>query len=253
MEDLIRLSCSDVGIPEIIHLSSVIEDGYLGMGTYVQQFESSLQSYLTTDSYVIAVNSGTAALHLALQASGIGPGDEVLVPSITYLATYQAISACGAIPVSCDVCEENIFLDVSDAEKKITPNTKCILPVHYGSSNKGITDVYKLASSYNLTVVEDAAHSFGSNTATGKVGSSEQLLCFSFDGIKNITCGEGGAVVKSKHLANYIQDARLLGVSGDSAKRIQNLRSWNPEVNIQGWRYHMSNICIYWLISARLM
>lgn len=243
MNEFIRLSCSDVGIPEIIQISSVIEDGYLGMGSYVEKFESSLQSFLSTDSYVIAVNSGTAALHLALQASGIGPGDEVLVPSITYLATYQAISACGAIPVSCDVRQDNIFLDVTDAENRITPRTKGILPVHYGSSNDGICSVHELASSYDLTVVEDAAHSFGSATSTGIVGSTEQLLCFSFDGIKNITCGEGGAVlVKSQILANHIKDARLLGVSGDSAKRFQNSRSWKPDVNIQGWRYHMSNI-----------
>lgn len=244
MSRLIRLSCSDVGASEIANLTSVINEGYLGMGSSVEDFENTLRSFLDTSNHVVAVNSGTAALHLALQASGIGPGDEVLVPSITYVATYQAISACGAIPISCEVCRDNIFLDVSDAESRITTKTKAILPVHYASSTNGISDVYRLAEAYNLTVIEDAAHSFGSMNSKGLVvGSTEDLVCFSFDGIKNITCGEGGAVVvKSSRIWNHIKDARMLGISGDSNRRFQDSRTWTPEVSIQGWRYHMSNI-----------
>ena len=244
MNNLIRLSRSDVGDNEILGLSNVINDGYLGMGSYVDRLESQLKAYLQTKSHVICVSSGTAALHLALQASGVGYGDEVLVPSITYLASYQAISACGALPVSCDVQSDTLFLDTSDAEQRITSRTKAILAVHYASSNAGIDKIYSLASAYGLSVIEDAAHSFGSSHRGFLVGASESLVCFSFDGIKNITCGEGGAVVTSSdRLADYIRDARLLGVSNDSARRIINQRSWQPDVLIQGWRYHMSNLC----------
>lgn len=241
---LIRVSQSDVGLLESEAVASVISDGYLGMGTIVEQFELELKSYLHTTNDVICVSSGTAALHLSLQASGIGPGDEVLVPSITYLATYQAISATGATAVSCDVIPHTIFLDPCDVLNRITTRTKAILPVHYAGSNLGIREINQIATEYNLAVIEDAAHSFGSRSHNGDlIGSSERLLCFSFDGIKNITSGEGGAVVTSSpDIAQKIRDARLLGVCGDSSARYSNQRSWAPSVKAQGWRYHMSNI-----------
>jgi dTDP-4-amino-4,6-dideoxygalactose transaminase len=239
----IRLSRSDVGDQELALIAQTIEQGYLGMGAQVLSFESQLASFLQTSNHVIAVSSGTAALHLALQAVGVTIGDEVLVPSITYLATYQAVSACGAVPVSCDVLSDTLFLDPLDAERRITSKTKAVIPVHYASSNTGVERIYDLASTYGLHVIEDAAHSFGSNTQLRLISSTERIICFSFDGIKNITSGEGGAVVTSSaEVASLIRDARLLGVHGDSSRRYNNSRSWIPDVTKQGWRYHMSNV-----------
>ncbi|QKM63570.1 aminotransferase [Polynucleobacter antarcticus] len=240
---LIRLSKSVVGPEEAAEVSRVIELGYLGMGQEVKLFEDELKSFIGGDRDVLCVSTGTSAIHLALQALGIGPGDEVLVPSLTYLATFQAISATGAKPTACDVSIKNGFIDVVDAQKRITSKTKAIVPVHYGSSSQGIEDVYIFAKKNGLRVVEDAAHSFGCIHAGQRIGSTGDIICFSFDGIKNITSGEGGAVVTGdREVSAKIKDARLLGVEKDTDKRFNGERSWLFDVHYQGWRYHMSNI-----------
>lgn len=239
----IRLSKSVVGEEEKQALAKAIDVGYLGMGTEVQQFEEDLRIFLGTDHEVLCVNTGTAALHLSLQAIGIGPGDEVLVPSLTYIATFQAISATGAKPVACDVTLNRAFIDLVDAEKRLSTRTRAIIPVHYGSNSEGIEDVYSFAKKHGLRVIEDAAHSFGCSRNSRRIGAQGDIVCFSFDGIKNITSGEGGAVVTGdKNIAQKIKDARLLGVEKDTEKRFSGQRSWTFDVTEQGWRYHMSNL-----------
>ncbi|MBF0419918.1 MAG: DegT/DnrJ/EryC1/StrS family aminotransferase [Magnetococcales bacterium] len=239
----IRLSKSVVGDEEKRAIARVIDAGYLGMGKEVQLFEEEISKFLSTNNEVICVNTGTAALHLALQAIGVGPGDEVLVPSITYVATFQAVSATGAKPIACDVTEDRVFIDLKDAENRLSLRTKAIMPVHYGSSSEGMDAVYEFASQYGLRVVEDAAHSFGCYRNGIKVGMHENIICFSFDGIKNITSGEGGAIVTSDlDVARKIKDARLLGVEKDTDKRYAGQRSWAFDVSEKGWRYHMSNL-----------
>ena len=239
----IRLSKSCIGPEEKDALSRVIDAGYLGMGKEVQIFERELQDFLETNADVVCVNTGTSALHLALSCLDIGIGDEVLVPSITYIASFQAIAATGAKPVACDVTEDRVFISLKDAERRITANTKAIMPVHYASDSQGMQDVYKFANQYNLRVIEDAAHSFGCMRDGKRVGSVGDVVCFSFDGIKNITSGEGGAIVTSdRDLSQRIKDARLLGVEKDSDKRYAGERSWWFNVKHQGYRYHMSNL-----------
>jgi dTDP-4-amino-4,6-dideoxygalactose transaminase len=192
---------------------------------------------------VICVNTGTAALHLALESLDCDPGDEVLVPSLTYVASYQAITGAGLKPISCDVDPQTGFVDLDDARKKISERTQVIMPVHYSSNSLSIPLVYEFAKRHNLRVVEDAAHSFG-NFRDGKaIGYEGDIICFSFDGIKNITSGEGGCVVTSdKKVASRIQDARLLGVVNDTKMRFERGRSWVFSVQNQGYRYHMSDI-----------
>lgn len=239
----IRLSKSSVGKEEKLALARVIDNGYLGMGVEVQQFEQEIAAFLETKNEVVCVSSGTAALHLALQAVGVSEGDEVLVPSFTYVATFQAISATGAKPVSCDVSEQTGFLDLNDAESRITDKTKVIVAVHYGSSTKGMVALFELAKRYGLRVIEDAAHSFGCKQNDEFVGANGDIICFSFDGIKNITSGEGGAVVTSDtDVAQRVKDARLLGVVKDTEQRFLGQRSWDFDVVAQGWRYHMSDL-----------
>lgn len=239
----IRLSKSSISDLEKSAVLEVMDKEYLGMGEEVKLFEEKIKDKLKTPMSVVCVNTGTSALHLALAALGLQQGDEVLVPSLTYVASFQAISAVGAIPVACDIDPDTLFIDPDDAKTRITPNTKAIMPVHYASSSKGVEAIYALAREYNLRVIEDAAQSFGSLRDGIPVGTRGDIICFSFDGIKNITSGEGGAVLSQDHtLIQKVQDARLLGVEKDSEKRYAKERSWDFEVNEQGYRYHMSNI-----------
>jgi dTDP-4-amino-4,6-dideoxygalactose transaminase len=238
---MIRLSKSVIGKEEIKAVENVLKKVFLGMGEEVFQFENLLSSFF--DSNVACVNTGTSALHLALQSIGLKKGDEVLVQSITYLASFQAISATGATPVACEVYPNSLTIDLNDAKSKITKNTKAIMPVHYAGSPGNLNEIYSFSKSYNLRVVEDAAHAFGTIYKDKLIGSQGDIICFSFDGIKNITSGEGGAVISNDlKIINKIKDLRLLGVVNDSEKRYVNKRSYNFQVVEQGWRYHMSNI-----------
>ncbi len=242
MKKKIRLSKSVVGLLEKKALGKVIDDSYLGMGKYVEEFEHELETYIGGGK-VICVNSGTAALHLALMGIGLVSGDEVLVQSLTFVACFQAISAVGAVPVACEVIPETCTIDLKDAEKRITRKTKAIMPVHYAGRTGNLEEVYKFARKHGLRVIEDAAHAFGTLYKGKKVGSFGDVVCFSFDGIKNITSGEGGAVLtKDAKVAEFVMDARLLGVHKDTEKRYQGKRSWELNVFHQGYRYHMSNL-----------
>ena len=237
----IRLSKSCIDNIEKKAVLNVLDHEYLGLGGEVHDFEKKLEKILKRK--VSCVSSGTAALHLALQALGLNTGDEVLVQSLTYVASFQAISATGAMPVPCKVDPETLCIDCKDAEKRITNKTKVIMPVHYSGGVGNLDNVYLLAKKYNLRVVEDAAHAFGSFYRKRMVGSFGDIVCFSFDGIKNITSGEGGCVVTNdSDIIKTVEDARLLGVCNDTSNRFSGKRSWNFDVNAQGWRYHMSNI-----------
>lgn len=238
-----KLSRSVVGPGEAAAVAAVLEHGYLGMGAETRRFEEELSGYLGGDGTVVCVSTGTAALQLALQALGIKAGDDVLVPTLTYVASFQAISATGATPVACDVREADGLLDLADARGRVTARTRAVMPVHYASYPGDLGAVYEFAREQGLRVIEDAAHAFGCEHEGKKVGSFGDIACFSFDGIKNITSGEGGAVVSSDAtLIAKVRDLRLLGVERDTEKRYRGERSWEFEVTEQGWRYHMSDI-----------
>ncbi len=238
---VIKLSKSSIGGEEKKAVVEVLDKEYLGMGEDVKEFESLLQDFF--GRHVVCVVNGTAALHLALQGCGIGVGDEVLVPSLTYVASFQAISATGAKPVACDVSIKTLSLDFNDVENRITKNTKAIMPVHFTGSVGDLEQIYNIAEKYNLRVIEDAAHAFGSIHKSKLVGSFGDIACFSFDGIKNITSGEGGCIVSDDPVfIKLVKDARLLGVHNDSENRYTGKRTWSFDVTHQGWRYHMSNI-----------
>lgn len=241
MKNLIKLSKSVIGLEEIEAVTAVLKKEFLGMGEEVFKFEKELSSYI--GSPTVCVNTGTAALQLALQACDIGTGDEVLVQSLTYLASFQAISATGAKPIACEVYSHDLTIDLKDAKKRLTKNTKAIMPIHYSGNPGDLEAIYSFARKHNLRVIEDAAHAFGSFYKNNLIGSFGDICCFSFDGIKNITSGEGGAIVtKDVAVINRIKDLRLLGVSKDSESRYKNQRTWELSVKEQGWRFHMSNI-----------
>jgi dTDP-4-amino-4,6-dideoxygalactose transaminase len=211
------------------------------MGSEVHAFEQTLTKFFGRPA--VCVVNGTAAIQLALQSSGIGTGDEVMVPSLTYVASFQAIAATGATPVACDIEPESCILDWRDLERRISARTKAIMPVHYSGGVGDLDGIYDLAAKHGLRVIEDAAHAFGSTHRDLPVGGFGDIACFSFDGIKNITCGEGGCVVSNDQiLLGKVRDARLLGVERDTDRRYSGERSWEFDVTAQGWRYHMSNI-----------
>lgn len=240
---MIRLSKSVISSQEQAAVARILDKEFLGMGSETQAFEKELAAYIGGGMTVICVNTGTSALHLALQACGIGLGDEVLVPSLTYVASFQAISATGAVPIPCDVEETTGLLDIKDAAKRITSCTKAVMPVYYASATGDLDTIYSFAQAHDLRVVEDAAHAFGCTYNKQKIGSFGDVVCFSFDGIKNITSGEGGAVVsKDTEVIRKVRETRLLGVQKDTEKRYQMERSWDFDVMEQGWRYHMSDI-----------
>lgn len=242
--DIIRLSRSIVGQRELDAVARVLlEDGYLGMGGETKSFEYELATFLgRTPGEVACMNSGTAAVHLAVQ-SVLNPSDEILVQSLTFVATFQAISAAGARPIACEIDPETFTIDLKDAAKRLTPRCKAIMPVHYASYPSNIDEVYAFAKKHGLRVIEDAAHAFGCTNRGRKIGGFGDIACFSFDGIKNITCGEGGMVSSSDQtVMSKVRDSRLLGVENDTEKRYSNRRSWEFDVKNQGYRYHMSNI-----------
>jgi dTDP-4-amino-4,6-dideoxygalactose transaminase len=238
---MIRLSKSCLSGREKEAVAGVLEHEYLGMGQDVQRFEAALTQYLGRP--VVCVGSGTAAVQLAVQAVGLGPEDEVLVPSLTYVASFQAVRAAGARPVACDVDPQTLVLDWRDAERRLTPSTKAVMPVHYSGGVGDLDGIYDFARRHGLRVIEDAAHAFGTTHHDRRVGAFGDVVCFSFDGIKNITCGEGGCVVTDDRVVlERVRDARLLGVEKDTDRRFAGERSWDFDVTAQGWRYHMSNL-----------
>jgi dTDP-4-amino-4,6-dideoxygalactose transaminase len=199
---------------------------------------------------VATVNSGTAALTIAVDAVAPGrfaPGAEVrgsvLVPSLTFVSSFQAITACGCRPIACEVLPNTVTIDLKDAEKRLAKDTFAIMPVHYASNPWHLGEVYDFAKKHGLRVIEDAAHAFGCKYHGRKIGSFGDMVCFSFDGIKNITCGEGGFVVAfDREAASVMQDTRLLSVQNDTRARFKGERTWDADVSRQGWRFHLSNI-----------
>ena len=238
---MIRLSKSSLSRLEKSAVMSVLAEEYLGMGSFVKKFEELLTEYFGRDT--VCVSSGTAALHLALEACDLDSESEVLLPSLTYVASFQAVTASGAIPVSCDVNEKTFQLDLLDAEKRLTSKTKVLMPVYFAGAAPHIREYIDFCALNGLTLIADAAHAFGSSHKNERIGSFGGTSCFSFDGIKNITCGEGGCIVSDDaDLLNRVKTARLLGVENDTEKRLAGERSWDFDVTRQGWRYHMNNI-----------
>lgn len=238
----IHVSRPSIGHEELKEVEKVFATGWLGLGSTVFEFENRLKDYLGA-KHVIAVNTGSTALHIALDAFGIKDGDEVIVPSLTFCASVQVITALGARPVFCEINPDNLNMDINDVKKKITKKTKAIMPVHYCGQVCDMDSLMDIGKNHNIAIIEDAAHAFGSIYKGKRIGSFGDVTCFSFDPIKNITCGEGGAVVLSDDtIAELIRKKRILGIDKDTWHRYRDERAWFYEVTMQGYRYHMSNI-----------
>ncbi|MBB3234984.1 DegT/DnrJ/EryC1/StrS family aminotransferase [Phyllobacterium endophyticum] len=202
------------------------------VGKYIGAFEEEFAKFCGV-KHAISTNNGTTALHLALVALGVQPGDEVIVPTVTYIATANAVQYCGAKPVLVDVDPITMNIDPSDIERKISPRTKGIIPVHLYGHPADMKAVREIADRHSLFVVEDAAEAHGAKVYGRKVGGHGNCATFSFFGNKIITTGEGGMVTTDDdELADRL---RLLRGQGMDLKR----RYWFPVV---GYNYRMTNI-----------
>ena len=212
-------------------LTRVIDSAQFVLGPEVSEFEERYASYCGTE-HCVAVNSGTSALHLALLAAGIGPGDEVITVSMTFVATTAAILYCGAKPVFVDVDPNTWTIDTKLIEKAITPKTKALLPVHLHGLMADMDPIIDVARRHNLVVIEDAAQSHGAEYKGRRAGSIGDIGCFSFYPGKNLgAIGEGGAVVTN---------------NSELARGVSLLRDWGQESKyhhvLQGFNYRMEAI-----------
>jgi dTDP-4-amino-4,6-dideoxygalactose transaminase len=206
-------------------VTGVFESGQFVLGEEVAAFESEFARYVGA-AHGIAVNTGTSALHLALLAAGIGPGDEVITVPFTFVATVAAICYTGARPVFVDIDPRSFTLDVAQLEAAITPKTKAILPVHIYGQPADLDPILAIARERNLIVIEDACQAHGAEYRGRRVGSIGDLACFSFYPGKNLgACGEGGIVTTSN--ARYAETIRMLRDWGQAKKYHHVLRGYN--------------------------
>lgn len=229
---------------EIDASRQALELGWLGMGSYVGQFEQALKEYIgAEDRHVVAVSTGHAALHLALLSMGIGPGDEVITPSFNNAADFQAILATGAAPAFCDIEEDSLCIDLDSAAELISPSTKAIIVMDYDCVLCDHDRVADFAQKHNLRVLHDGAHTFGSRYKGKMVGSFSDITMFSFDPVKTITCIDGGAVVvRTDEERAKLHEMRLIGMSQPAKVMYTNARAWTYDMRTIGFRYHMANL-----------
>src|SRR5688572_26019211 len=179
---------------EMIQLQRVIQSTYLVEHDLTKEFEG-LTRQLTGAEFAVATTNGTTALYCCLVALGIGPGDEVLIPDLTFIATANAVLMAGARPVFCDVDKNTFCIDMTDARKRVTQNTKAVMPVHLYGQSADMTAVADFAREFNLKVIEDAAQGVGVRFNNKHIGTFGDCGVLSYYGNKTITCGEGGMIL----------------------------------------------------------
>jgi len=219
-----------------------LESGWITTGPKVKQFEKDFAEYIGC-KHAIAVNSCTAALHLALDNIGLKEGDEVIIPTITFTATGEVVTYFKAKPILVDCEQDTLLIDVKKIEEKINKKTKAIIPVHYAGQPCEMEEILKIARTYTLKVIEDAAHSLPTRYKGKKIGTIGEITCFSFYATKTITTGEGGmACTENEEYAERMKIMRLHGISKDAWKRYDAEGSWYYEVIEAGYKYNMTDI-----------
>ncbi len=225
----------------IERVSATLRSGYVGDGPVVQEFEAKV-ARMVHAPHTVAVNSCTSALALALDLYDIGPGDEVITTAQTFVATSHVILAAGAKPVYADVQYSTGNLDPADIERRITPRTKAILPVHWAGYPCDMEEILTIAARHNLPVIEDAAQAFGATYRGRMIGSLSPVTCFSFQAVKQLTTVDGGMLcIQDDVLAEEARQRRWFGI--DRLKRKPSLLG-EPEWDITeiGYKYHMSDV-----------
>jgi dTDP-4-amino-4,6-dideoxygalactose transaminase len=227
---------------EISAVTNVLKRRWLTMGERVEEFENKFARFVKA-KYAVALSSGTAALHLALKSLEVKAGDEVLVPSITFVASVNAILYCGGKPVFVDPTSLNDFnISVTDLKKKISPKTRGIIVVHYGGFLADMDRIRKLARRYDLFIIEDSAHSIGTKYGSKMAGTLGEVGCFSFFSNKNLATGEGGMIVTdSQRLAQKVKLLRSHGMTSPTWERFKAV-AFDYDVVDLGYNYRMTEI-----------
>jgi dTDP-4-amino-4,6-dideoxygalactose transaminase len=231
-----------IGEEEIQSVVETLRSGWLTTGPKVKHFEEEFAKYLDC-KHAIAVNSGTAALHLALDAIGIREGDEIIIPTMTFAATAEVVLYFKGIPVLVDCQPDTLNLDPSRIEAAITSKTKAIIPVHIGGRPCEMDRILDIAKRHDLRVIEDAAHALPASDHTRTIGTIGDITCFSFYATKTITTGEGGmATTENSEWAERMRMMSLHGISHDAWKRYTKEGSWYYEILSPGFKYNLTDI-----------
>mgnify|MGYP005625742627 CR=1 FL=1 len=244
-QEFIPFSLPDIGDEEVQSVTETLLSGWVTSGPKVKIFESDFQNFICNSSESIAVNSATAGLHLALESLGVGKGDEVIVPSLTFTATAEVVRYLGADVKLVDVDPITLNIDIEAIREAITLKTRVIMPVHYAGLSCDMDEILSLAKEFGLKVVEDAAHALPTTYKGDMVGSLESdITVFSFYANKTMTTGEGGMIV-TRHLdlAKRMKIMRLHGIDRDAFDRFQSIKpAWYYEVTAPGFKYNMTDI-----------
>ncbi len=217
--------------------SSLLTDG-----PKLRQFESAFAKF-TGARYAIGVSNATSALHLSIKALGIGKGDEVIVPDMTFVATANAVVLSGAVPVFADVEKETMNISIDSIKKKINSKTKAIIPIHFAGKVCDIVTISKIARKNNLVVIEDCAHAIDARYGKKHVGNFGNAGCFSFYPTKNITTIEGGMIItNSKKIADYVSSARNHGLNRTLVERYSSGKPWDYDMIESGYNYRLDEI-----------
>jgi dTDP-4-amino-4,6-dideoxygalactose transaminase len=244
LQDFIPFNRPEIDGAEMDEVVSTLRSGWLTTGVRTAQFERDFQSYVGAQ-YALAVNSGTAALHVALASLDIGPGDEVITTPLTFCATVNVILQVGATPVLADIGPDG-NIDPACIADRITPRTRAVIPVHFAGAPCDMDSIWRLTKKHQLFVVEDAAHAAGTLYRGQHIGAASfpsEAVAFSFYATKNLTTGEGGMVTtNSEALASRIRRLTLHGISRDAWNRYGEDGSWYYEVLETGFKYNLTDI-----------
>lgn len=244
MSPFLPFALPDIGEEEINEVLDSLRSGWLTTGPKTKRFEEDFAAFVG-EVESVAVNSATAGLHLALEAVGIGPGDEVITTPYTFTATAEVVRYLGADPVFVDIDPLTFNIDPARIEASITPRTKAIIPVHFAGLSCDMNAILGIATKYGLKVVEDAAHALPTTCSGHLIGSlASDATVYSFYATKTITTGEGGMVVtRSPELARRCRIMRLHGISRDAFDRYtSNKPAWHYEVVAPGCKYNMTDL-----------
>jgi perosamine synthetase len=227
---------------EIDAVVDTLRSGWLTMGPKTRAFESAFAASVDAP-HAVAVSSATAGLHLGLDALGIGPGDEVLVPTLTFASTAATVIHTGARPILVDCEPDTLNISVADAARKWTARTKAIVPVHYAGHPCDMDAVLALAREHDAAAMEDAAHALPARYRGRPIGSLGDLTVFSFYATKNLTTGEGGMITtRDAALAERMTSRRLHGMTRDAWKRYTKDGTWRYDVAYPGFKYNMTDM-----------
>jgi dTDP-4-amino-4,6-dideoxygalactose transaminase len=245
MSDFIPFALPDIGEEEIAEVVDSLRSGWITTGPKTRRFEQEFAAFLGGDVEAVAVNSATAGLHLALEAIGIGPDDEVITTTHTFTATAEVIRYMGAHPVLVDVDPRSMTIDPERVESAITPRTRAIIPVHYGGLACDMQRLAKIARSRKLLIVEDAAHALPTTCGGRLIGTLDSdATVFSFYATKTLATGEGGMLVtRNPRIAQRARVMRLHGIDRDAFDRyVSKKPAWHYEVVAPGFKYNMTDV-----------